>query len=222
MIRRGISRYGYRASVAIMTVALCAVVLFLLTVAIPDVMHTAIDHAPRPVPTRVPAPTPGSAMALSPIGIDVPANAECSACHLTSTGTVGTKPIPRLAHPLTGWSDCTACHAHNRLVETAPGHSGLHKDDCLVCHQAPDAAATESAAPRPHHIVSDKPCISCHGATAEAPLPTDMAGRTNCWVCHAGTEFNELFGTPEPSPAASPVANALGARLVGGVATPRP
>jgi hypothetical protein len=123
---------------------------------------------------------------------------------LTSTGTVGTRPIPKLAHPLWGWRDCTACHANDRLVAIAPGHSGLHKDDCLVCHQAPDAAATESAAPRPHHIYSDKPCISCHGKEAEAPLPTDMEGRSNCWVCHSGTEFSQLFGAPEPSPAESP------------------
>lgn len=204
MIRRGVSRYGYPASVAALLVALCAVVGFLLIMAIPDLAGTAVDRPPSPAPSATPSPSSGSAMALSPLAIEIPPDSECTACHLTSTGTVGTRPIPKLAHPLWGWRDCTACHANDRLVAIAPGHSGLHKDDCLVCHQAPDAAATESAAPRPHHVYSDKPCISCHGKEAEAPLPTDMEGRSNCWVCHAGTEFSQLFGAPEPSPAASP------------------
>jgi hypothetical protein len=30
----------------------------------------------------------------------------------------------------------------------------------------------------------------------EAPLPTDMAGRNNCWLCHSGTEFEDLFRQP--------------------------
>jgi len=100
-----------------------------------------------------------------------------------------------MAHPLEGWRDCTACHANDRLVKTAPGHSSLHRADCLVCHKPPAPGTTPAG--RPHHIPTDQPCIACHGKTA--PLPTDMAGRSNCWVCHAGTEFEDLFGTQAPS-----------------------
>jgi hypothetical protein len=130
-------------------------------------------------------------MAQAPIGIPMSPDADCGACHLDIAGVVGTKPIPVLGHPLEGWKDCTACHADDRLVESAPGHSGLHRADCLVCHQVPSGEGT--APPRPHHVF-DEACITCHGS--EAPLPTDMAGRNNCWICHTGGEFEDLFGEP--------------------------
>jgi hypothetical protein len=120
------------------------------------------------------------------------ADADCGACHLDATGNVTTKLIPPLAHPLEGWKDCTACHANDRLVKTAAGHSSLHKEQCLACHSVPSAEGT--APPRPHHLVTGATCASCHGK--EAPLPTDMAGRTNCWICHSGTEFADLFEDP--------------------------
>jgi hypothetical protein len=126
----------------------------------------------------------------------MPSDADCGACHLDSSGVVGIRPIPVLAHPLEGWRDCTACHADDRLVQTAPGHSSVHKSDCLICHKVPSAEG--SAPPRPHHLVTGATCISCHGS--KAPLPTDMAGRTNCWICHPGEEFSDLFGSPAPTP----------------------
>ena len=192
MIRRVASGRRWDLAIAALILAICAVSAFLLVVALPDLAGSANVPSAGPTQTTPPSPTPHTAMGLSPIAIEMPEGADCGACHLTASGSVGTKPIPELAHPLWGWRDCTACHADDRLVQSAPGHSGLHRDDCLVCHRVP--AATETAAPRPHHVYTNKPCVSCHGT--EAPLPTDMAGRQNCWVCHSGTEYSSLFGTP--------------------------
>jgi hypothetical protein len=186
-----------RMDVLVFGPLLVAIVLlgaFVGTTALPDLVGLTDSPVPSS-PKATPAPT--SPMAGAPIGISMPPEANCSACHLDAGGVVGTRPIPALAHPLEGWTDCTACHAENRLVETAPGHSSLHKDDCLTCHSVPSAEAP--APPRPHHLVSGQACVSCHGS--EAPLPTDMAGRNNCWLCHAGTEFSDLFREPAESDA---------------------
>jgi hypothetical protein len=149
--------------------------------------------APPPGASALPSGLRGS---LTPMSVVMGPDADCSACHVSPDGGIGAVAIPALAHPLEGWRDCTACHADDRLVQTAPGHSSLHRTDCLVCHKAP--VLTGSPPPRPHHIVTGAPCVSCHD-NSKAPLPTDMAGRTNCWICHSGAEFNGLFGSPSPS-----------------------
>ena len=151
------------------------------------------------------SPTPGSSdAAVGPsasfLGTRIPMmvlmspDADCAACHTTVNGTITSPVIPVMAHPLAGWTDCTACHAPDGLVKTAPGHSGIHKSDCLVCHKPPTDSG--SPPPRPHHVITGEPCITCHGKTA--PLPTDMAGRQNCWLCHVGTDTSQLFGGPAP------------------------
>jgi hypothetical protein len=212
VIRRTISRHAFGVSVAALTVGIVVVAGFLVAVALPDVggLTALVNPTPTATPTATPRPTEPSGMALSPIGIQMPSDANCEACHVTSTGTVGTKPIPKLGHPLWGFRDCTACHKPDGLVQTAPGHSSLHKDDCLICHQAPDPAPATtggSVAPmRPEHMGGDQPCTSCHGVDKHAPLPADMAGRDNCWICHNGSEFVYLFESP--SPGASPAASA--------------
>ena len=219
MIRRTISRHAFGITVAALTVGIVVVAGFLVIVALPDVGGLTgprqPDRRPRPPPRR---PRPASAMALSPIGIQMPTDANCEACHVTTAGTVGTKPIPKLGHPLWGFRDCTACHKPDGLVQTAPGHSSLHKDDCLVCHQAPDPAPAghrRSVAPmRPEHMGGDKPCTSCHGVDKHAPLPADMEGRDNCWICHNGSEFKYLFESPSPGPSPAPAS--------GGSAEPSP
>lgn len=189
------ARYGYPVGVGALLAAICLVGGILLLVALPDLRLAG--GPPAASPTPAPRPTATSPMALAPIGIPMSPDADCGACHLDPTGLVGTKQIPPLAHPLEGWKDCTACHADDRLVDSAPGHTGLHKADCLVCHEVPSAAGT--APPRPHHVFTDQPCVTCHGSTA--PLPTDMSGRNNCWICHTGTEFDDLFGEPgAPAP----------------------
>lgn len=188
-----IERYGYRLAVGVLSVAIGLVGGFLLAAWLPEVT----GHADQPVasPTTTAAPTSTPSSSNVPIGLRVMPGTECMACHLDPSGAIGAARATVLAHPLEGWKDCTACHADDRLVRTAPGHSGIHKADCLACHKVPDAEGT--APPRPHHLVADATCVSCHGT--EAPLPTDMTGRNNCWICHGGEEFDELFREPAPT-----------------------
>lgn len=207
MIRRAIAGRGYQVLVAALAFAICLVGGFLLLVAVPDLAGLRSAEASSPSPVASPSPTPGSAMARSPIAIAIPVDSDCGACHVTSAGAVGVKPIPPMAHPLLGFRDCTACHNPTGLVKTAPGHSSLHKDDCLVCHQAPSGTSpSASVAPmRPEHMGYTQPCTSCHGVDQHAPLPADMQGRgDNCWICHNGPEFQYLFQSPGASPAPTP------------------
>lgn len=194
MMHRPFARYGYPVGVGLLVAAICLVGGFVLVTVVPELARTLGGAPATSIATPSPAPTPTATMpvVLAPNGIAMSPGADCAACHLDSSGLVTTRAIPELAHPLEGWKDCTACHANDRLVETAPGHSGLHKSDCLACHKVPSTA--ESAPPRPHHLPTTGTCVSCHGT--EAPLPTDMSGRTNCWVCHSGTEFEDLFDGP--------------------------
>ena len=110
----------------------------------------------------------------------MPITGDCLACHQSADGGVATKEIPALAHPLEGWTQCTACHAPNRLVKTAPGHTGIHADGCLLCHTKVSPAPPM----RPHTLELTADCLSCHGKSE--PLPHSMADRTvsNCWLCH--------------------------------------
>ncbi|HEX5828445.1 MAG TPA: cytochrome c3 family protein [Candidatus Limnocylindrales bacterium] len=171
---------------------------FLVTLAGDDL--AAIAMGPEPTPESSPEATPPSQMALSPIGIAIPEGSDCEGCH-TTTGGIGTKPIPVMAHPLWGWRDCTACHLSGALVESAPGHSGLHKDQCLVCHQTQTDVGVTPAPLRPEHMGTDKPCIACHGVDEHAPLPENMANRgNNCWICHNGPEFTYLFEEDASAP----------------------
>jgi len=213
MIRTWVARYGYRAAIAALLVAIFALAAFLLAVALPDVSRSIAERSEAtPAPSVEASATPLSPMANSPIGIQMTANTDCAACHVTKNGTVGTKNIPEMAHPLWGWRDCTACHSTGSLVSTAPGHSGLHKDDCLVCHKVPSADSTISNPPlRPEHMGNTQPCTTCHGVNEHAPLPDSMKGRgDNCWICHNGPEFTYLFASPsaDPSPAAPASAGA--------------
>jgi hypothetical protein len=126
------------------------------------------------------SPSPSPSAPVMAGGPTMPIGEDCLGCHLTKEGGIGTDPIPALAHPLEGWTECTACHAPERLVQTAPGHDGIHAQQCLSCHKATTAAAP----PRPHPPTQSQGCLSCHGASA--PLPADMSGRseTTCWLCH--------------------------------------
>jgi len=203
---RPVTRYAYPVGLGLMLLSIALVGTFVVVTALPELVRLAAGPA---VPAASPTAAASPSSAMSPIGIGMPADSDCGACHLDATGVVGTKDIPKLAHPLEGWKDCTACHADDRLVRSAPGHSSLHKADCLTCHEAPSSEGT--APPRPHHLVAGKSCVTCHGSepsASGAPLPTDMAGRNNCWICHSGTEFDELFNEPaqtlSPSPTPAP------------------
>ena len=218
MIGRLAHRYGYRIAIAALLLAIGAVGAFLVVVAVPDLVRFP-DRDDQAAASASPSPGASgqSAMARSPVGISMPAGTDCSSCHLTTDGVVGTKTIPVMAHPLWGWQNCTACHATGSLVASAPGHSSLHKDDCLICHRAPDSTSASASAPplRPEHMGGNQPCTACHGVDKHAPMPANMVGRgDNCWICHNGPEFKYLFESPSPSASAvaqpSAVADQLG------------
>jgi hypothetical protein len=206
MIRSTVARYGFPLAVVSLVAGILLVGGFLIIVAVPD-LSRPVTAGPASTPGATPAPSASglSPMADSPIGIPMSADADCGACHVTTNGTVGTRDIPVMAHPLWGWRDCTACHTTGSLVATAPGHSGLHKDECLVCHKAPDAETASPAPMRPEHMGLTQPCTSCHGLDKHAPLPDDMKGRNNCWICHNGPEFTYLWEEPTPSATAPSV-----------------
>ncbi len=134
----------------------------------------------------------GTPMRLS--AADMPIGGDCLPCHATNSGGVAVISPPALAHPLKGWTDCSACHSPGRLVQTAPGHSGIHADQCLLCHKASEGPAPS----RPHPGGANMDCLSCHGTLA--PLPEHMTARAgNCWLCHRGI----VTGVPTPAPGAT-------------------
>ncbi len=206
---RRLARLAYPVTVMVLLFGIFAVAAFLATVALPDMIRTGsvASASPSAVPSSSVNPQPTSAMALSPIGIAMPSDANCGACHTTATGGVGVKTIPYLGHPLKGFANCTACHNPAGLVKTAPGHSSLHANECLVCHEENPNLPDLSAAPmRPEHMTGQA-CTNCHGVDKHAPLPSDMAGRgDNCWICHNGPEFQYLFNSSSPGASAAPTA----------------
>ena len=176
----------------------------LILAAIPGVDELTGAPAASSQPSPVASDAAAGRGGLTPIMVAMGPDADCSACHLSPDGGVAVLKIPVMAHPLEGWRDCTACHADDRLVQTAPGHSSLHRSDCLVCHEAPVLSA--SAPARLHPLTQGQACVTCHDSH-EAPLPSGMAGRDNCWICHNGAEFQGLFSSPQPSgrAASSPI-----------------
>jgi hypothetical protein len=168
---------------ALAFVVLAAVILmaggFVVTIVIPDVQRAAAgleDPSSSASPSQAPAPTQD---VMTWLGMS--SDSDCAGCHVTDGGTVGLRQVPAIAHPLKGWAECTSCHASDRLVDTAPGHTGIHAEDCLTCHQPGDLPAPLS---RPHRELQNDACLDCHGPTA--PLPTDMVhrGESVCWLCH--------------------------------------
>ncbi len=215
-MNRSLGRFAYPATVLTLLAGIIIVAGFLAAVALPDVIRTGSISSPAAGPSASGTvssasadPQPTSAMARSPIGIALPPGADCGACHTITTDAVGVKPIPYLAHPLKGFGNCTACHNPAGLVKTAPGHSGIHANECLICHQENPKLASMSPAPmRPEHM-SGQACTTCHGVDKHAPLPSDMAGRgDNCWICHNGPEFAYLFSSASPGTSAAPAAPA--------------
>ncbi|MEO8625415.1 MAG: hypothetical protein ABI452_01830 [Candidatus Limnocylindrales bacterium] len=172
-MRRLLRRFGFQISLLLLVGLIGAGGIFVLAVVLPDMQAGAAT------PSSTPGASPTAPAAVM-AWVNLPANADCAACHQTEGG-VGTLTVPRIAHPLRGWTECTACHANDRLVATAPGHSGIHATDCLVCHEPADLPAPLS---RPHRELENQDCLSCHGKTE--PLPEDMAHRAQsvCWLCH--------------------------------------
>jgi hypothetical protein len=130
----------------------------------------------------VASPTPGSSSTPTTapdLALQMPTG-DCTACHRTPGETIA---VPPIGHPLEGWTSCTSCHANDRLVKTAPGHSGVHAEQCILCHKATTPAAVD----RPHSLTKNANCLACHGSLA--PLPESMRNRsgTTCWLCQQGS-----------------------------------
>jgi len=178
VIRRFLERHWETLAIAVLIAVVLAAGGFIVTVVIPDAQRAAAVR-PEPTPSAASESPSPSGDVMTWLGMS--ADSDCAGCHVTEGGIVGLRPVPRIAHPLEGWSECTSCHSSNRLVDTAPGHTGIHADDCLTCHQPGDLPAPLS---RPHRELQNSACLDCHGSTA--PLPTDMAhrGESVCWLCH--------------------------------------
>ncbi len=142
----------------------------------PGVIAGAVQPPPEH-PARRASPGPSAWAARSS-----PATPSAPAATRPAAGTIGLRDIPVMGHPSEGWSKCTDCHATARLVDTAPGHSGIHATECTVCHKPGNLPAPLS---RPHRENQNEACLTCHG-TATAPLPADMTHRKEavCWLCH--------------------------------------
>ena len=185
-MRRFIGRHGYWIAVTTLSVAIVLLsAAIIIGIGLPE-LERAMVVSPTRTPEQNASSTaePTAEPTAGPLlmgGAIVPADARCAGCHSMTTGTIGTIAIPVMAHPVEGWSRCADCHAPARLVDTAPGHSGIHATECIICHKAGDLPAPLS---RPHRDNQNVACLSCHGTTA--PLPSDMTHRkeTVCWLCH--------------------------------------
>jgi hypothetical protein len=166
-----------------------------VNIAVPELkLAGIIAAAGTPVASASPTATPPTMMGNAII----PGNADCGGCHLTGEGGVGLRPMPVMGHPLEGWTKCTNCHAVGRLVETAPGHSGIHATECTICHKPGELPTPLS---RPHRETQNVACLSCHG-TDKAPLPADMKHRKEsaCWLCHRVARISPPVPAHQTSP----------------------
>jgi len=180
MIRRFILRRWDALALVVLTAVILLAGGFIVLVVFPEAQRAAVVPPPPSPSSAAPSESPAaSAFTMSWLAMSV--DADCAGCHVTDNGTIGLRPVPGIAHPLEGWTNCTACHSSERLVATAPGHTGIHADACLTCHQPGDLPAPLT---RPHREFQNTACLDCHGSTA--PLPPDMThrGETVCWLCH--------------------------------------
>lgn len=181
MIERERADWVYWLTVGVLSLALVVIGTFMVVnIAIPELERAGVLAVGGSVaPSTVPEASPSILLDMG--GATVPETADCSGCHATAGGAIGLASIPKMGHVLEGWSKCGSCHAPSRLVDTAPGHSGIHATECTVCHQAGDLPAPLS---RPHRENQNQACLTCHGKTAR--LPSDMTHREEsvCWLCH--------------------------------------
>jgi predicted CXXCH cytochrome family protein len=183
VIRQTIGKSAYWVAVVSLLAAIGLMIGFMvINIGVPELRRAGvIGVTSTPAPSAVPDASPGASADVTMGGAIIPGDAVCAGCHVTTAGSIGLRPMPVIGHPLEGWGKCTDCHATARLVETAPGHSGIHASECTVCHKPGDLPAPLS---RPHRDNQNVACLSCHGSTA--PLPENMTHRseTVCWLCH--------------------------------------
>lgn len=158
-----------------------------------DAGFFTINAEPTPTATSTPTPTQSTVAVMR---VPVPADSSCKDCH--TQGAISVPDVPPMGHQLDGWNNCTQCHGQAKLVKTAPGHRGIHRDSCLLCHTQ-QGPSTVSVPPRLHRAYPDKSCTSCHKVGGSGPLPANMVGRKNCWVCHISAKNQDLFDTTTAS-----------------------
>lgn len=134
-----------------------------------------------------PAPlvaTPAPTLDLMPMGnAHIPTTNACILCH-GAGGEI--KAVPAMLHPVEGWRRCTTCHGDENLGRKAPGHDGIPEEECLNCHKVAEAGP---AITRPHSVLQDQGCLSCHGSFAHLPSSMASTKETDCVLCHKPTEL---------------------------------
>lgn len=210
-IGNAMGKLAYRGLILFAIVANAVLLAYVVTTVVPQVLKLETGNRGAVI---VPSPSPSATAAVSvmaAIGVtSITNDANCGSCH-SAPGETNARPV--MAHPLKGWTDCTACHLTSTLVKTAPGHAGLHKDECLICHTA---RQDQTEPPKPHHSFNGANCTSCHGnpEIPQAPLPKDMADKQNCWVCHTLSDKNLMGFVPAASGAAGTSGGAGAAPLL--------
>jgi nitrate/TMAO reductase-like tetraheme cytochrome c subunit len=100
-------------------------------------------------------------------------------------------PVP---HPLNATTDCTVCHALDKVRPFPENHATFTNDMCTGCHtptlpvgdggQAPEPGAT--AAPGAAPVPGETPATPPAAAPAAAPaIPHQLEGMGECTLCHA-------------------------------------
>jgi hypothetical protein len=132
------------------------------------------------------------------VGLNAPKVRELSA-----PPKVPSKGVPNsIPHPVTNRTDCTICHAKDKVRPYPDNHTSFKPDMCASCHKpvlqevAPAATpAPTQAAPTgaggppaiPHDLVGRDNCLACHNPEGGIkPAPKDHVGRAveMCQVCH--------------------------------------
>jgi nitrate/TMAO reductase-like tetraheme cytochrome c subunit len=123
-------------------------------------------------------------------------------------------------HPITARTDCTLCHATDKVHPWPEDHNGFSADLCTQCHTAPagegDAAPAVAAPTIPHQLAGMDQCDQCHSADGMKPVPDNHTSFTldQCLLCHkpAGSEP----GGTAPSATATPGASSGPGGAAGG------
>ena len=123
----------------------------IITIALPELeragRRSPVQHGPASRARRRPRRPPPSAVLAH--GRSASSRRTPSAPAAMRPGRARSASPPSRSWPTRSRAGASApsCHAPARLVDTAPGHSGIHASECTVCHKPGDLPAPLS---RPH------------------------------------------------------------------------
>ena len=127
-----------------------------------------------------PAPWPTAIAKTSLSDNSLPLYGDCVACHVSDGKVVKTKPVPQIPHTVSGnWTECTFCHASNRIAPLPTSHAGLTDADCQDCHQL-----SPNQPPQIDHPILQQACSTCHGKLLSLPASHIWRSDLTCQVCH--------------------------------------